>query len=53
MAIFSLKVIAKITPPVGWWDKAGIDKDITARGAPWAKGTKLGDMKRNPNTTMS
>lgn len=37
--------IAKITPPVGWWDKAGIDKDITARGAPWAEGTKLGDMK--------
>ena len=37
--------IAKITPPVGWWDKAGIGKDITARGAPWLKGTPLGDME--------
>lgn len=37
--------IAKITPPVGWWDKAGIGKDTTARGAPWLKGTPLGDMQ--------
>lgn len=36
--------IAKITPPVGWWDKAGIGKDITGRGDPWQKGTKLGDL---------
>lgn len=36
--------IAKITPPVGWWDKSGIGKDTTARGEPWQKGGKLGDM---------
>lgn len=36
--------IAKITPPIGWWDKAGIGKDSTARGEPWQKGTKLGDI---------
>ena len=36
---------AKITPPIGWWDKAGIGKDTTARGAPWQKGTPLGDMQ--------
>lgn len=36
--------IAKITPPAGWWDKAGIGKDTTARGVPWQKGEKLGDI---------
>lgn len=36
--------IAKITPPVGWWDKAGIGKDTTGRGDPWQKGTQLGDL---------
>lgn len=36
--------IAKITPPEGWWDKAGIGKDTTARGEPWQRGTPLGDM---------
>jgi len=36
---------AKITPPIGWWDKAGIGKDTTGRGAPWLKGTPLGDME--------
>lgn len=36
--------IAKIIPPEGWWDKAGIGKDTTARGDPWQKGERLGDM---------
>mmetsp|Transcript_29395 Transcript_29395/g.44866 ORF Transcript_29395/g.44866 Transcript_29395/m.44866 type:complete len:726 (-) Transcript_29395:250-2427(-) len=36
--------IAKITPPEGWWDKAGIGKDATARGQPWQRGNRLGDM---------
>ena len=36
--------VGKITPPSGWWDKAGIGKDTTARGAPWQKGEKLGDL---------
>lgn len=36
--------IAKIIPPEGWWDYAGIGKDLTGRGRPWQVGTKLGDM---------
>jgi jumonji domain-containing protein 2 len=36
--------IAKITPPKGWWDYAGIGKDLTGRGKPWQTGTRLGDL---------
>jgi jumonji domain-containing protein 2 len=36
--------IGKITPPKGWWDHAGIGGDLTGRGQPWQKGTKLGDL---------
>ena len=36
--------IARITPPKGWWDKAGIGADTTGRGKPWRKGQTLGDM---------
>jgi len=36
--------IAKITPPVGWWDKAGIGKDTTGRGSTWQAGGSMGDM---------
>jgi len=35
--------IAKITPPKGWWDHAGIGHDLTGRNEPWSKGTTLGD----------
>jgi hypothetical protein len=36
--------IAKITPPKGWWDHAGIGNDLTGRGEPWQSGSKLGDL---------
>mmetsp|Transcript_25114 Transcript_25114/g.38679 ORF Transcript_25114/g.38679 Transcript_25114/m.38679 type:complete len:641 (-) Transcript_25114:528-2450(-) len=36
--------MAKITLPEGWWDKAGIGKDMTARGPNWQRGTRLGDV---------
>ena len=37
--------IAKITPPKGWWDHAGIGGDLTGRGPIWSKGGRLGDME--------
>ena len=37
--------IAKITPPRGWWDHAGIGGDLTGRGPIWSKGGRLGDMQ--------
>jgi len=36
--------IAKITPPIGWWDKAGIGKDMTGRGATWQAEGDMGKM---------
>jgi len=36
--------VAKITPPEGWWDRAGIGNDTTGRGEIWRAGGKLGDM---------
>jgi len=37
--------LAKVTFPEGWWDKAGIAKDTTARGMKWQEGSKLGDIQ--------
>lgn len=39
--------LAKVTLPDGWWDKAGIARDTTARGRRWQKGSKLGDIQVN------
>jgi len=36
--------IAKITPPVGWWDKAGIGNDTTGRGDTWQHNGAMGSM---------
>lgn len=36
--------IAKITPPPGWWDKAGIGNDTTGRGPTWQADGAMGSM---------
>jgi len=36
--------MAKVTLPEGWWNKAGIGNDMTARGPDWQRGTRLGDL---------
>jgi len=36
--------MAKIVPPVGWWNYEGIGKDLTGRGPAWAAGTIIGDL---------
>ena len=35
--------IAKVTPPEGWWDYAGIGGDLTGRGPIWSEGGRLGE----------